>query len=252
MVDLDSAADPLVVPWDGRLPRERCPLLSGYFAPFLPHFAAETVAAGGSVLAALGPDGIDGLFLRRESERIGSIFARTPDAAARLYRTRGPMAVYSEHRLDPEPETYSVLAADLPGSGPSHRFLHAVREAGPAEAAVVERLLTDVYGRADSAWLAASWSPPEHCLLAEIGGRPVGVAWVTVVGPLARFHSLSVLPRYRRIGIGTDLWHARALRARAAGASRAITEIAESNAASVAISTAGGMRRIGQVFENRS
>ena len=242
----------MVTEWDGRLPPDRCPLLSGYFAAFLPHFAAETVSSGGTVLAVPGPNGIDGLFLRRETERIGSIFARTPDAALRLYRTRGPMAVYSEHRLDPGAETYPVLATDLVDRAPPHRFRHTVREAGAGDAADVGRVLADVYGGADTAWLAASWSAPEHCLFAELDGRPVGVAWVTVVGALARFHSLSVVPRYRGLGIGTDLWHARALRARTAGAARAITEIAESNGASTAISTAGGMRRIGQVFENRA
>ncbi|MGB6501400.1 MAG: GNAT family N-acetyltransferase [Thermoplasmata archaeon] len=224
--------------------------LSAFFAPLLGHFVAETVRTGGTVWLYRPAGRVDGILLRRDAERIGSIFAASPGAAEALFRARGDLAVFSEYRVnDGEPEIFPVYAADLSSPPVLHRFAHTIRAAQPADVPRLIRLMREVYGGIDERWLRALPHPDEHGFVAEIEGRIVGVAWVTVVGSTGRLHSLSVAPRFRRLGVGTDLWHARAMFARSVGAHRLLTEIAESNSASRAIASAGGMRRIGQLFE---
>jgi GNAT superfamily N-acetyltransferase len=225
--------------------------LTVLFAPLLLHFVEETVGTGGAVMVSRESSGIDGIFLRQDAQKVGSIFARTREAAEALFRTRGDLSVFSEFLLAPDAQPYPVYAAELDGWDPTHRFAHAVRSARPEDVPSLVRLMGEVYDRVDELWLRAHPRPGEHAFVAEIGGRICGAAWVTVVNGVGRLHSLSVAPRYRRLGVGTDLWYARMLFARQAGATRVLTEIAESNVASRAIAAAGGMRRIGQVFEHR-
>lgn len=235
----------------GALSDEELGPLSAYFAAFLPHFVDETLRTGGRVTALRGRERLEGIFLRRDRERLGSIFASDAEAARALYSTREELTAFAEYPLDPSGATYPVLLLELTDRSPEHRFVHSIRSARPDDRPRIAEVLRAVYGSVDEAWLAADPSPAERALVGEIDGRLVAAAWVTVVGRDARLHSLSVVPRYRRLGLGTDLWHARVLAARTLGATRAITEIAETNAASLAISTRGGMRRIGQVYENR-
>lgn len=225
--------------------------LSAYFGAFVSYFVEETVRTGGSVTTATSGTGIDGILLARPAEKFGSIFARTREAADALYRARGPLWVFCEYLLEPTALPYPVYSIDLSGPEAEHRFAHPVRIATPSDLPSVLGVMHEVYGPIDERWFRAAPDPRERCLVAEIDGRVCGAAWVTVVGSQARLHTLSVVPRYRRLGVGSDLWHARILHARRTGAQRAITEIAETNLSSRAIATAGGMQRIGQVFEHR-
>ncbi|HTP53353.1 MAG TPA: GNAT family N-acetyltransferase [Thermoplasmata archaeon] len=233
------------------LPSALLPKLTSFFSAFLPLFVEETIRTGGTVSVATGPDGTEGLFLRRESERIGTIFARTRSSAEALYDTRGGCAVYCEYRLDPDALAYPVYSVDLPAWRPERGFRHRVRFARTSDLPAVLHLLREVYGSLDDAWFRAPASPAEHCFIAEVGGNLAGAAWITLVGGEGRLHTLSVAPRYRNLGVGHDLWGARVLFAQREGVRRVLTEIAETNAASRAISAAGGMRRIGQLFEHR-
>lgn len=226
--------------------------LSSLFAPFLRLFLEENERTGGTVTLARGPMGIDGFFLRRASEKVGSIFARSRAVAERLYADRGGLSVYSEFRLDADASPFPVYSADLATwRPPPHRFAHTVRTARSADVPQILRVMREVYGAVDEAWVRAFPLPGETAFIAEVDGRPCGVAWLAAANGFGRLHSLSVVPRYRHLGVGTDLWHARMLYARGLGVGQVLTEIAETNTASRAISTAGGLRRIGQVFDNR-
>ncbi|MFY9716510.1 MAG: GNAT family N-acetyltransferase [Thermoplasmata archaeon] len=237
-------------------PGERVPpfsseRLSSFFSTFLPFFVRETLRTGGTVSLAAGSAGVEGIFLRREVEQIGTIFARDRPTAEALYSARGGLAVYSEFLLEPEALPYPIYSIDLASVERAHRFAHPVRSLRSSDGPSVLQLMQEVYGIVDERWFRAPPSSAEHGFVAEVGDRIVGAAWLTVVGGEGRLHSLSVAPRYRHLGVGSDLWHARALFARQEGVRRVVTEIAETNAASRAISTAGGMQRIGQIFENR-
>jgi GNAT superfamily N-acetyltransferase len=225
--------------------------LSSFFSVFLPFFVEETLRTEGTIVFATGPTGVDGIFLRRDAEMIGTIFARDRPAAEALYGTRKDLSVYSEFLLGSEALPFPVFSIELASWDRPHPFAHRVRSMRGSDGPPVLHLMQEVYGMVDERWFRAPPSPEEHGLVAEIAGRIVGAAWLTLVGGEGRLHSLSVAPRYRGLGVGADLWHARMLLARREGIRRVVTEIAETNGASRAISAAGGMRRIGQIFENR-
>lgn len=221
--------------------------LSDFFNPFLTHFVREALRGGGQVWGSCPGPVVDGLLVYNVVERVGSIFTRDRSIAETLFGVPDHLALFSDFRLGNRTETYWILAADLPLPGPPHRFTHPVRIAREGDGPSIVRLMKEMYGRIDTSWLQFPASPGEECLLVEVAGEIAGAAWVSVVDRHARLHSLSVRPRYRRMRVGTDLWHARLLRAERAGARHVITEIAEANAASLAIATAGGMHRVGQV-----
>jgi GNAT superfamily N-acetyltransferase len=222
--------------------------LSHFFDRFLPQFAEGTLGVGGEVRVARGPRGVDGVSLFHDVERVLTIFARDAATAAALLAGRDRVDVFSEFALAAPTETYQVLTADLPPEPSPHRFRHPVRQLRSADRPGVVALMAEVYGRVDERWFRPIPPPPEKGFVVEVDGEVVGAAWASVAGGAARFHSLSVRPRFRRLGIGTDLWHARALWARDRGARHLITEISEHNQPSLAISSRAGMRRVGEMY----
>jgi len=222
--------------------------LSDFFNPFLPHFVRATLHGGGEVWAARSGSTFDGLLLYNEVERVGSIFTRSPTVAQVLFGLKEHVALFSDFPLAGHTEVYHVFRADRLGDGPAHQFAHPVRLARAGDQPAIVRLMKEMYGRIDPNWLPVVPSAEEKCVVVEVSGEIVGTAWVTVVNGQGRLHSLSVRPHYWRMGIGTDLWHARILWARRAGARQVLSEIADQNVASQAIATAGGMRKVGQLF----
>ncbi|HTS32957.1 MAG TPA: GNAT family N-acetyltransferase [Thermoplasmata archaeon] len=224
------------------------PDLSDFFNPFLRSFMEATCRVGGEVVVARGPTGVEGCSLYHPAEQLVSLFTRRPAVAMSLLERRSRVEVFSELPLGPGAEVYYVYEADLGASGASHRFAHTVREVRPEDRAPLLSLLRELYGRVDEEWFRPIPAPPEKGFAIEVDGRIAGAGWVSLVGGHARFHTLSVRPRCRRLGVGTDLWHARAQYARARGAQKALMEVSENNRASQAIATAGGMRRVGQMY----
>lgn len=226
--------------------------LSQFFNAFLPRFVRDSLAGGGEVWVTRSLRGPDGLLLYHDVERTASIFTRSRVRAEQLRLRASSAAVFCEFPLTPSIEVYSVWEARISEARPAHRYRHVVRLARPSDWTAVGRILREAYGRFDPRWFAVAALPGTRCLVAEIGGEIAGLAWLSVVGREARLYSLTVAPRFRRIGVGTDLWHARLGWARRTGATRAISEISEMNAPSVRISERGGMRRIGAIYLSRT
>jgi GNAT superfamily N-acetyltransferase len=222
--------------------------LSDFFNPFLGLFVREALRGGGEVWVSKEHGVVNGLLLFNGVEKLGSIFTRNPAAADALYRLKEGAALFTEFPPSAKAEVYHVMEADPAEETKPHRFTHVVRMALAAERPAIARMLNEMYGQLDTSWLQATAPERDRCFLVEVADQIAGVGWVSVVGPHGRLHSLSVRPHYRRMRIGTDLWHARMLWARRAGARRVLSEISEHNAASLAIATTGGMRRVGQMF----
>jgi GNAT superfamily N-acetyltransferase len=222
--------------------------LSAIFNPFLRHFIREALRGEGEVWASIGDLEVDGILLFNQREKVGSIFTRDPAVAENLYGLKEGVALFSEFPLGAKAETYHIYAADPAGERRPHRFRHVVRMARAEEQPAIVRMLNEMYGLIDTSWLPASSQNGDKCFVVEVGSELVGAGWVSVVGSHGRLHSLSVRPHYRRVGIGTDLWHARMQWAGQAGACQVISEISEHNVASLSIATAGGMERIGRMF----
>ncbi|EQD43732.1 GCN5-related N-acetyltransferase domain protein, partial [mine drainage metagenome] len=223
--------------------------LTGFFAELLPHLVGQTFGSGGEVWVAVDGDAVDGLLLLQPGERSATVFAREAAVAEALLAGRGPLGVFSELPLGDRPfERLAILETELPRSDAvPHRFAHPVRLAAPPDREVLLQLLREGLGAVDERWFRPLPPPPERGFVVERDGAIVGTAWVAVPGPVARLHSLVVRPRYRGLGIGRDLWEARARWAEAHGATRLRVEIAEENDASRALARAAGMREIGAI-----
>ncbi len=226
--------------------------LSQFFNAFLPRFVRDSLVGGGEVWVTRSPQGPDGLLLYHEVERTASIFTRSRARADELRFLRPSVAVFCEFPLTPSIEVYSVWETHPAEVPLRHRYRHPVRSVRPSDWSEVGRMLRETYGRFDPRWLAVAALTGSRCLVAEVGGQIAGAAWISVVGHEARLYSLTVAPRFRRIGVATDLWHGRMEWARRAGATRVISEISELNAASIQISERAGMRRIGALYLSRT
>jgi ribosomal protein S18 acetylase RimI-like enzyme len=129
------------------------------------------------------------------------------------------------------------LLADLP---PLAAFPHwpplAVARAiwdeggiGPARVAVMDRA-----------------TGAKTAILARLGDRPAGVAFVACHGPEAMLHALEVRPRLRRQGAGETLLRAAAVWATEQGAERLSLVVTAQNTAARALYARLGMQAVGQ------
>jgi len=225
--------------------------LTSWFAALLPHFVGESLAARASVVVARRGRRVDGILLTHDAERVASIFARDAGTAERFLRERTAHSVFAEFQLRPDALPYAVYAIGIPRADRGHRFAHPVRTLRPSDIPQVVRLMHEVYGLVDEAWLRSQPHRGEHGFVVELAGEVRGAAWLSLVGDLGRLHSVSVAPRYRRLGLGTALWQARARFAEESGAARLVTEIAEENVASRRIAEREGMTRVGTIWEHR-
>ncbi len=223
--------------------------LSEWFDPFLKYFMRETLRSGGEVVVAGDGRVVRGVFLHDPVERVASIFTRSQAVANAFYGLRDHVAVYSELPLGSARENFDIFVVNLADGDIPYTYSHTVRAVRDEDRVPILALMTAIYGRFNGAWLGPAFQGTEKGYLAEVDGRPVGAAWVSAVEAHGRLHSLSVLPRYRRLGIGSDLWHARVQWARRNGVRRIFSEIPEDNVASRAIAVRGGMRRVGLAFQ---
>jgi GNAT superfamily N-acetyltransferase len=222
--------------------------LSDWFNPFLPHFLREVLRAHGEVLVARSGREALGVLLVDPIERTGSLFARHPGAAARLFRERRPLSIFSELTFEAPREPYEIFNGTPGDVGATARFAHPVRLANATDGPELGHLMSEVYGATNPEWLAPDPAGVERCFVAESEGRLVGAAWIAIVGAHGRLHSVSVAPRFRGLGIGASLWNARMLYAERQGVRNVLAEIAPRNAPSRAIALKGGMRPVGVTY----
>ena len=222
--------------------------LSDWFNPFLPTFARDAARSGGAVRIVVRGDEVVGLAIAHPNEKVVSIFARTRRAAEKLRREDPVGAAFCEIELEPVGEVFWIFRRPVRGPEPDHRFRHAVRTADPSETGEIARRMREEYGQLDDRWLLSASEEGETCFVAVAGDDLAGVAWACVRAQRARLHSLVVAPRYRRLGVATDLLMARLLWARTSGATDAILEISEHNHASQEVAGLGGFRPAGRIF----
>ncbi len=223
--------------------------LSATFDPFLPSFARQILAAGGSAEAGRRGDRLDALLLFVAAERLGTAFARVPPDLGVMGSRVAPGDLFVEHAVPGIRETLDVLRFDLERHPSGHALRHSVRVADPSDRDALSAI-------ADSSslarrWTDALWAGGETAFVAEVDGRIVGTAWAGRAGPFGRVHSLCVSPGYRRLGIGADLLEARLRWLRAEGAREVVTEIAIDNLPSLAITRHAGGAPIGRMYRAR-
>lgn len=230
---------------------QRFPPLSEWFDPFLELFALDALRTGGEVVLAEDAESMAGLYLYSPAEGVGSVFTQRRAVALAFLARPPPGGIYADRAWTAGGEPIEVMAADLRDWSPSHPYRNPVRIAGRDDLARVQRLMQELTGAIDNAWFATLPRPEELCFLAEVDGRIAGMSWSTVVGEHARGHSFMVHPRYRGLGIGTDLLQARMAWLRAHGVRQVVSEIYEGNAASKTAAERAGMASVGRMFHYR-
>lgn len=225
------------------------PGLSRWFDPFLPTFVRDAVRCGGEAHLAEDEDGgARGVYIWSPTERQGSIFTAVRPAAEHFLGLPGRGEVYAERAWGAKPEVLDVWLADLRDWEVQRKLRNPVRVAEKEDLPRVESLLREVGGSDDRAWFADLPRPGEYGFITEVEGRLVGVSWLSVVGDLGRGHSLVVHPRYRGLGIGTDMLLARMMWLREIGAGQVISEIYRDNLPPQIAAERAGMTRVGEMY----
>lgn len=225
--------------------------LSEWFDPLLSLFAKDAVRTGGSVEVAEEGGVVQGLLLFGSSEGVASGFTRQRRLAEQYLERIGEGGVYLEEPWRPGGEPVEVFAADLRDWEARERLRNPVRIGTRRDLPDIRLLMRGELGPAVDSWFATLPRPEETSFVCEIGGRVVGVSWLTRVGQYARGHSFVVHPRFRGLGIGTDLLTARMLWLKGTGARQVVSEIYDRNLASRTAAERAGMALVARMYHFR-
>lgn len=227
------------------------PPLSEWFDPFLGQFMRDALRTGGEVEVVEAAGRIGGVYLYSPVEGVASIFTRLGVVARRYVPGRQAGGIYADRRWAPGGETIEVMAIDLTEWRPRGAIRNPIHLATAAELAEVAAVMRELTGTVDQRWFATLPRAEELCFVCEVDGRIAGMSWATVVGAHARGHSFMVHPRYRGLGIGTDLLQARTLWLRQRGVRQIVSEIYAGNAASRTAAERSGMAVVGRMYHYR-
>ena len=97
-------------------------------------------------------------------------------------------------------------------------------------------------------WVSVALENKDKCFVVKISNRIVAIAWMTIVGGMARSHGLYVEPKLRRMGIMRDNFQARLIYLKSRRVHTLINEIAESNVASSSFAKKIGEKIVGKLF----
>lgn len=225
--------------------------LSDWFDPLLPLFAKDAVRTGGTVEVAEVDGIVQGLLLFGSSEGVSSGFTRRRRMAERYLDVPGEGGLYLEEPWRTGGEPIEVFAADLRDWEARERLRNPVRIATRDDLPEIRLLMRGEQGPGVDRWFTTLPRPEETAFICEIGGRVVGVSWLSRMGAYARGHSFVVNPRFRGLGIGTDLLTARMLWLQRTGARQVVSEIYDGNLASRTAAERAGMALVARMYHFR-
>ena len=218
------------------------------FDPLLRHEAKEALEAGGEVFVCQSPEGAkNGLFIYDGYEATGTIFTKSREAFDRLFELRPSSYIFSEFEaLEHPKEVWSVWQLDVDKAPADHRFKHHVSMDDNVKE--VEDFMALALPDTNRRWVGVALKNGDRCFVVKISNRIVGIAWMAIVGGVARSHSLYVEPKFRRTGITTDIFHARLIYLKSRRVHTLINEIAESNVESSGHAKKIGEKVVGKIF----
>jgi RimJ/RimL family protein N-acetyltransferase len=221
-----------------------------FFDPYLEYWVREILEIGGEayVSRTSTEDTISGLFMYEGYEKTGTICTRSREVFDYFYRSKPFDSIFAEMRTEHENETYDIYTIDLENHSIVHRFSHEISIMDEKQTDEIERFMVSTNQRINKKWVGVASRNGEKCFTVRLGNEIAGVGWLSIVNRVGRLHSLSVKPRYRRIGIGLDILYARLLWLKSKHARSAFSEISRDNVPSSRIAAKGGMKVSGQVF----
>jgi RimJ/RimL family protein N-acetyltransferase len=217
------------------------------FDPILRHEASEALEAGGEVYVSQSDDGKNGLFIYDGWEATGTIFTRSKEAFDRFFKLKPSSYIFSELAATDQPkDTWNIWQLDIDKAPINHKFRHHVSMA--TDAKEIERFMSSTQPETNPRWIGVALKHGDKCFVTRIGNRIVGMAWMTIVGGMARSHGLYVEPQFRRMGIMKDNLEARLIYLKSMRVHTLINEIAEDNVPSSKHAERAGEKVVGKIY----
>jgi len=221
-----------------------------FFQPYLEYWIKETLEIGGEAYVSETAAGNgSGLFLYDDYEKAGSIFTRSREVFDYFYKLKPFKSIYAELKTELPKEIYDIYAIDLESNSLDHTFSHSISVADRGQIEVIRQSMLSTHPGTNPRWIDVALRNGDKCVTVRLGDEIAGLGWLSLVNGIGRLHSLFVKPRFRKIGVGMDILFARLLWLKSKHARMALSEISVSNFQSSRISTRGGMRVSGQVYQ---
>ena len=136
--------------------------------------------------------------------------------------------IFSELEVaEHEKEAWNIWQLDVEKATVSHKFKHHVSI--DYDAKEIERFMASTQPETNRRWVRVALENGDKCFVVKIANRIVGIAWMSIVGEMARSHGLYVEPQFRKTGIMTDNFQARLIYLKSRHVRTLVNEIAESN-----------------------
>ncbi len=219
-----------------------------FFDPILRHEAKEALEAGGKVYVSQSTKGDkNGLFIYDGWEATGTIFTKSREVFDHFYSLKPSSYIFSEIEVAEHPkELWNIWQLNVDKIPLNHRFKHHVSM--ESDVGEIERFVAATQPETNRKWTSVALRNGDKCFVVRIAGRIVGMAWMEIVGGVARSHGLYVEPQFRRMGIMRDNLQARLIYLKTRRVHTLINEIAESNMESSSHAAKAGEKIVGKIF----
>jgi len=219
-----------------------------FFDPILHHEVKEALEAGGEAFISQNCKGEkNGLFIYDNYEATGTIFTKSREAFDQFFTLKPSSYIFSELDVAEHPkEAWNIWQLDVEKAALVHRFKHHVSIAN--DATEIERFMASTQPGTNRHWVRVALKNGDKCFVVKIANRIVAIAWMTIVGKVARSHGLYVEPQFRRMGVMKDNFHARLIYLKSRRVRTLINEIAESNVPSARHAAKIGETIVGKIF----
>jgi acetyltransferase (GNAT) family protein len=219
-----------------------------FFDPIIHHEAKEALEAGGEVYVSQNSEGRkNGLFIYDGYEATGTIFTKSREVFDHFYLLKPSSYIFSELYVPEHPrEDWNIWQLDVDKAPLNPRFKHHVSM--EYDVGEIERFMATSQPETNRQWINVALRNGDKCFVVRIAGRIVGMAWMTIVGGVARSHGLYVEPQFRRMGIMRDNLQARLIYLKSRHVHTLINEIPESNLPSSGHAANAGEKIVGKIF----
>lgn len=227
---------------------EQLPKGLSFFDPILRHEVKEALEAGGEAFISQNSKGDkNGLFIYDNYEATGTIFTKSREAFDQFFTLKPSSYIFSELEVaEHHKEAWNIWQLDVEKAALGHRFKHHVSI--DYDAREIERFMASSQPETNRRWVRVALGNGDKCFVVRIANRIVGIAWMTMVGEIARSHGLYVEPQFRRMGIMKDNFQARLIYLKSRHVRALINEIAESNVPSASHAAKIGETIVGKIF----
>jgi len=219
-----------------------------FFDPIIRHEAKEALEAGGEVYVSQNSDGHkSGLFIYDGYEATGTIFTRSREVFDHFYLLKPSSYIFSEYEVAEHPkEVWNIWQLDVDKVPLDHKFKHHVNM--EYDVGEIEGFMASSQPETNRQWIKVALRNGDKCFVVRIANRIVSMAWMTIVGGVARSHGLYVEPQFRKMGIMRDNLQARLIYLKSRHVHTLINEISESNIASSSHAARAGEKIVGKIF----